>query len=116
MKKCRMMVALLMVAVVVLSLVGCTQKAALVGKWTYRESLWGISTETVYTFDKDGTGTISTLLGVDLVIDYTVDGDQLTINSNLFGVDSTEVYTFKVKGDTLTLVSGETTMQLTRAE
>lgn len=116
MKKMRAAVALLMVTVLVLAMTGCSQKAALVGQWSYKESLWGVATETIYTFEKDGSGTVSTLLGVDLVISYTVQEDQLTINSSVFGVDSTEVYTFTVKGDTLTLVASDKTMQLTRVK
>lgn len=116
MEKVRTVAVVLLVVALAMTLLGCSQKAALVGQWSYKESLWGVATETVYTFEKDGSGTVSTLLGVNLVISYTVEENQLTIHSSVFGVDSTEAYTFTVKGDTLTLVSSDKTMQLTRVK
>lgn len=116
MKKSKWIAVCLAMVMLLVVLCGCSSKNAMIGTWIQRESLLGIAMDTTYTFEKDGTGIIGTSIGANIIMTYTVEGDQLTIVYNLLGVENRTAYTFEIKNDTLTMVSGEETLHLSRVK
>ena len=114
MKKIRSIIAIAIVIAAAASLVSCLGKARLIGTWTNSASVLGVNVETSYTFRSDGTGSMSTALGVDISFTYEVSGGKLFITTNVFGADSTTEYTYSIKGSTLYLTSGGETTKLTK--
>ncbi|MBR6535459.1 MAG: hypothetical protein IKT65_07755 [Clostridia bacterium] len=98
----------------------CSCKSAeenIVGTWTNQTTVFGVVTENSYTFNEDGTGKSTTVLGVGLGFDYTIDGDMLTLKYSVFGIEaSTKNYTFKISGDKLTLNDGDETVTYTKKD
>ena len=90
-----------------LVLVSCGSNK-LVGTWTGSESAMGVSVETQFTFNEDGTGKLGTM-GVNVDFTYTASDGKLFITTEVFGVSDTTEYTYEIKGDTLTL-NGETVL------
>ena len=92
--------------VMAVSLAGCaalTEKA-IIGTWTSQTTVLGVVAETEYTFNEDGTGSLSTGgLGIGIAMNYTINEDKLTITTNTLGVQITTEYTFELDGDSLIL-------------
>jgi len=100
--------ALLIVAILVLC--ACSVELAIVGTWKNQTTVLGVVTETIYTFNDDGTGSKKTVLETDFT--YEVSGDKLTITTSVLGIESTEEYTVDVSWNELTLRSEEETITL----
>lgn len=115
MKKALSILAALMIFLCIFSSCSSNEKS-IIGKWTSQESFLGVVTETVYQFNEDGTGTMSTKLGVGIAMNYTISDNSLTITSNVLGLENTKVYTFTIEGNTLTLIDGDNTTVLTKSE
>ena len=108
----------LVLVVVISAFAACTPvEEKITGKWTYNETVLGIVTERAYVFNADGTGTApGELIGVAIPLDMTwsIEKDTLTIKKNIS--KEPEVYTFALKGETLTLTAADgTVMTLTKA-
>lgn len=97
--------AVILVLATVLSLASCSLQSKLVGTWK------GSANE--YTFNDDGTGTLSVPHGVGVPFKYTVEKDQLTITEDTV-LSEPKVYTATIKGDTLTLADSSETITLTK--
>ena len=107
---------LLLITVLLFSLVaGCGAQSKLVGTWEAETeaSILGVGIEIPFlsesvisfTFEKDGTGAMSTEMGaaaptVSRAYTYTVEEDQLTLT---YESGSVEEYTFTVEKDVLKL-------------
>lgn len=95
-------IAILLIAVMVLTLVACSAKSKLIGTWE--------NPYQTMTFHKDGTGTYTTLYGITSPMTYSVSGDKLTMTIDGVTVSGT----FKISGKTLTLDTGSRTMVFTK--
>lgn len=106
-------IALTLAAILMLAfLSGCSDAGKFVGSWEHTETAFGVSVTTTYTFEKDGTGKLSTMLGISADYTYKVEGGKLTLVTTVLGSSSTTVYTYKFSGDTLTITddSGDTVL------
>ena len=106
--------ALLCALAMLASLSSCFGKSRLVGTWTSSSSVLGMEVSTSYTFEKDGTGRMSTVLGIDVPFTYDVSGGSLFITSSVLGTQSTVEYSYKISGNTLYLTSDGETLALTK--
>ena len=100
---------LLAVLVVAISLCGCEalNEKRIVGTWTAETSVFGVVTETEYTFNEDGTGTMSTVLGIGIAINYTIDDDKIMINTDTPTLQMSTNYTYEFVDDTLVLTDSD---------
>lgn len=110
----RKVIAAALVVVIMLSLCACSPKQKILGTWSHQESVLGITTETIYTFNDDGTGVMSSL--VDISFTYTIDKDVLCITTSMFELSHTDTYTYAFDGDKLTLTGNNETLELTKVE
>lgn len=97
---------------------GCTPvEEKIVGKWTYTETVLGVVTERTYVFNADGTGTAPGEITGDLIpleMKWSVYENQITIEKSI--TKDPVIYTFELKGDTLTLTKADgTSVTMTRA-
>lgn len=107
MKLSKKLVAILLLAVMVVSLAACSSNS-IVGKWKFDH---GDGDYTIYEFKENGKLYGTFHYGGQVETDettYTVDGDKLTFE----GV----TYTFKVDGDKLQMTAGSATANLTRVK
>lgn len=90
----------------------------LIGTWSGDVELLGVTTSYEYTFNEDGTGKMTGVLGsTGVAFKYNIDdAGNLNITTSLLGVDSTKTYTYTVEKNTLTLTEGDTVITLTKAE
>lgn len=114
MKITRLLAAALALLLALTALSGCSNEKKLIGTWINQTETLGVVVETSYTFNENGSGSLTSALGVGLSFDYTVDGDNLTIVTSVLGIASTNVYTFSISGDTLTLTKDGTSTVLTK--
>ncbi len=102
---------ILVVVMTTVMLSSCTLPwQSVVGTWKREETILGVVTETTYVFNEDGTGTMTLVLDFDFT--YTIEGNQLTITTTTLGIESSEVYTYKRSGNTLTLTNDSETITL----
>ena len=94
-------------------------EAGIVGEWKMKpigDSGISMSLDIKYVFNKDGSGYIEAL-GEKVDISYSINGDQLTLTmADVNDVEQTETGLFKLKGDTLTLIDGEDTVEFERVK
>ncbi|MBR2867828.1 MAG: hypothetical protein IKB88_02020 [Clostridia bacterium] len=93
------------VCVLIVSFAGCTaiSEKLIVGEWTANTSILGVSTKTTYLFNEDGTGSISTVMGIEIAVDYTIDEETLIIITDTPALQKTFKYTYEFEDDTLVL-------------
>jgi len=90
----RKITAGLLLFVMMISLCACTiTEKAIVGTWKSQSSILGVVTETIYTFNEDGTGTKSNVLDVDFT--YAFSDEKLLITTSVLGVASTEEFSYE---------------------
>lgn len=135
MKKRRLLSLVMMLVLVSIMAIGCkdssksedetttaaAEKNDIVGAWSMNladaltdfedsenteDSEMYIDISFTYTFNEDGTGSISAL-GETIDFTYEIDDDQLSISMTYEGETETESGKFKVDGDTLTLYSSD---------
>ncbi len=87
----------------------------IVGTWKSQQTTLGVVTESSITFNADGTGSASGLLGITGNMNYVITEDYITLTYNVFGVESSATYQFVIDGDTLNLTKDATTVTYTRA-
>lgn len=98
-------------------LAGCSSyEEKIVGVWKSQKTTLGVVTETVYTFNEDGTGTTSGLLGVDLDMTYVITDSTITITyaSELLDIKTQSIFTYTLKKDTLVLTEGSESTTFTK--
>ena len=116
-----LLVALLML---VTALAACSPKMMIKGTWVKQDSVLGIVTETTYVFNEDGTGSMSTVLGIDIPMTYTIDSSKLTVKIDTIdvaedvleqlGIDYSIEYSYSIVGNKLTLSDGKKDMVFTK--
>lgn len=110
MKKLKKIMALMLVSVFVIAVYGCGDET-LTGTWTGKMAN---ETSVTYSFQDDGTGTY-TEGEIALSTSYKTEGNQLTLSIEFLGQTREETYTYKIKGNTMTLTSSdEETITLTK--
>lgn len=120
-KKLSFAAAFLMLA---LAVVSCSPQSMIKGTWVKQETVLGIVTETSYVFGDDGTGSMSTVLGIDIPMTYTIDSSKLTVKIDTFdvaenvleqlGIDYSVEYSYTIVGNKLTLNDGKKDMVFTK--
>lgn len=100
----------LLLVVLLLTLCSCAPEKSIVGTWKYQTTVLGVVTETVYTFNEDGTGTRSGVVTTDFT--YSFSDDTLLITTNLLGIEMTEEYTYDFGIDHLVLTDENNTIEL----
>lgn len=104
-------IALLLVAVMALSLFACaTPEEKILGSWKHQSSVLGVVTETTYTFNEDGTGSKTNVLEVKFT--YAITEDKLLITTSVLGIENTEEYAYEFKGEELVLTGEKETLTL----
>ena len=106
---------LLLAALLIMALTSCTL-GGVVGSWKNETEILGFAAETVYTFEKDGTGHYSTILGVDVDFTYTLEDGILTITTHVLGLSHSNEYEYSRKGDTLTLIRDESSVTMIKVD
>ena len=109
------LLAAILVLALLLGACGKITPARLKGTWTGETNILGVVTKTEYTFNEDGTGTISGALGIGVAMHYTVEGDTLTVVTDTAILSQTMVYTVAIEDGALVLTDekGEA-LRLTR--
>ncbi|MBQ8830763.1 MAG: hypothetical protein IJ017_04120 [Oscillospiraceae bacterium] len=81
----------------------------LVGTWTRQYTVLGVVSEDKFVFNEDGTGTMTTVLGIDVDMTYTAEDGKLVITVNTLGLETEVEYTYDFeKGNLLLTADGET--------
>jgi len=107
MKKLSLLLVVLMLASTVLvSCSGDSTTNSIIGEWEATQSIEGVELKIGMTFNEDGTMTTSSM-GISVDGTYSISGDKITVKMTVAGIESTEVNTFRVEGDKLTIVSEE---------
>ncbi len=93
-------------------LVSCGGKS-IVGKWKVEED--GI--EMVYTFEKDGKGSVD-MMGISADITWEEKDGKLTMSMSMFGETETvfEGAEYKIDGDTLSITYADETLEMKKVE
>ncbi len=117
MKKAISLVLIFVLVLAAFASCGSPEKK-LIGTWKGDVELLGVTTSYEYTFNEDGTGKMTGVLGsTGVAFDYSIGEDgKLNVTTKLLGVESTKTYTYTVEKNTLTLTEGETVITLTKAE
>ena len=113
MKKFKKLVAAVLVSVMALGLVACggsSSKNSLPGTWGSADE----SSSTQYTFNEDGTGTVTVGTGITLNLTYTTDGNKLSISMNYLGSEQKDEYTYEIKDGKLILTNSSGTTEYSK--
>ena len=94
-------IAILLIAVMILTFAACAAKNRLIGTW-------GDGHQSI-TFKKDGSG-VFTENRIDYPMTYSVEGDVLTMTID----GETETCSFRIEGNTLILKTRYETIEFTR--
>ena len=100
----------LVVLMLICVLASCGQKSV-VGTWTRQYTVLGVVTEDKFVFNEDGTGTMTTILGIDLDMTYTAEDGELIVTVNTLGVETDITYSYKFEKGNLILTSGGETLE-----
>ena len=117
MKKAISLVLIFVLVLAAFASCGSPEKK-LIGTWKGDVEVLGVTTSYEYTFNEDGTGKMTGVLGsTGVAFDYSIGEDgKLNVTTKLLGVESTKTYTYTVEKNTLTLTEGETVITLTKAD
>lgn len=111
----RKIISCLMLVLLVFGMCACSSpEESIVGTWTSRNTVLGIVTETVYTFNEDGTGTKSNVLDIDFT--YAFSEEKLSITTTTFGIEITEEYSYEFKDSKLVLTGENDTISLEKVK
>lgn len=109
----------LVLAVVVLvcsfAMTACTKpEEEIIGTWKAQQVTLGVVTESVITFNADGTGSVTGLWNITGNINYVMAEEYLTMTYNVLGIENSVTYQFTIEDDTLNLTKDATTVTFTR--
>lgn len=109
----------LVLIMVLCALSGCAVKPekAIIGTWTGSKDILIGTAEYSFTFNEDGTGSMSTpgiSLGVEMK--YTITDNNLSIVTTVLGISQTNNYTMEFTENTLVLTGDDGAIVLTKAE
>ena len=86
----------------------------IVGTWTGEQNILGVVAKYAFTFNEDGTGTMTAALDIGVAMTYTIEDDKLNITTSVLGISNTKTYTFTFEGDQLILTEDENRIVLTK--
>lgn len=110
MKTAKRLVSLVAALVMVMSLVACGSNSEFVGTWECTTEANGQSITTRYEFKSNGDCVMS-VAGLTIECEYETDGDKLIFSIEVLGVETTEEWTYKIDGNTMTLTKdGQSTV------
>ena len=113
MKNFKKLVAAVLVSLMTLALVACggsSSKNSLPGTWESSDD----SSSTQYTFNEDGTGTVSVGTGITLNLTYATDGNKLSVSMTYLGSEQKDEYTYEIKDGKLVLTNSSGTTEYSR--
>lgn len=111
----RKILAVALLIVMLLGLCACTAlEKSIVGTWKNQSTVLGIVTETIYTFNEDGTGSKTNIVSVSFT--YSFSEEKLLITTSTLGIENTEEYTFDFKGNKLVLTGERDTIELEKVK
>lgn len=93
----------------------CGEKSV-VGTWTRQYTVMGVVTEDKFVFNEDGTGTMTTILGIDIDMTYTAEDGELVVIVTTLGVDTDIKYSYAIEKGKLLLTSGGETMEFEKQD
>lgn len=97
--------------------VNSIDEARIEGSWVSQTKIIsGIVTETTLTFDEDGEGTISTLLGLKIPMTYSLDDGMITIVANTSLLQKSFEFDYELKMDELVIITSDETVVFERVE
>lgn len=99
----KVVATLLLMAMALMFCFCAVPEKSIVGEWTSKVTVLGVVTETTYTFNDDGTGSISNVL--DIAFTYAFEDEKLVMTMSILGMESSIEYDYSFKGDTLVLTS-----------
>ena len=105
----------LIVVCVLTVFAACTKpEKKILGTWTGEENVLGVVAKYSFTFNENGTGSMTAALDVGVAMTYTIDGDKLSITTAILGISNTKTYTYAFEDDHLILNDGENQITLTK--
>lgn len=114
MKKVISVLVILCLALTVFTACAPKPEKAIVGTWKGQVTLLGVSSNVEYTFNENGSGVMTSAIGVGIAMNYTIDETSLTVTTDTPLLQKTYTYTYAFDSDTLTLTDSDGTMTLTK--
>ena len=111
MKKALSVIIILCIVLTAFSACAPKPEKAILGTWKGQVTVLGVSTNVEYTFNENGSGVMTTELGVGIAMNYTITDTALTVTPLL---QKSFTYTYAFDGDTLTLTDANGSMTLTK--
>lgn len=111
----KVMSVVLVVLCVLTLFSGCANpEKKIIGTWNGEENVLGVVAKYSFTFNEDGTGSMTAALDIGVAMTYTIEDDKLNITTSILGINNTKTYTYAFEGDQLLLTEGDTTIMLTK--
>lgn len=98
---------LILSLLLLLSACGAISELRLQGTWQGEIEVLGFTTKTEFLFNEDGSGSMTSALGIGIAMEYTLEDDQLTIVTKTPVLQTTLRYTIAFEGDVLHLIDEE---------
>lgn len=114
MKKALSIIVILCVVLTAFAACAPKPEKAILGTWECKAGILGISTDLEYTFNEDGSGNMTTELGVGVAMNYIINDTSLTITTDTPLLQKSFTYTYAFDGDMLTLTDSDRTITLTK--
>ena len=106
MKKALSVIVILCIVLTAFAACAPKPEKAILGTWKGQVTVLGVSTNVEYTFNENGSGVMTTELGVGIEMNYTITDTAL--------LQKSFTYTYAFDGDTLTLTDANGSMTLTK--
>ncbi len=114
MKKAISIVMILCFALTLFTACAPKPEKAIIGTWKGQVTLLGVSSNVEYTFNENGSGVMTSAIGVGIAMNYTIDETAITVTTDTPLLQKTYTYTYAFDGDTLALTDSDGTMTLTK--
>lgn len=114
MKKTVSVILVLCLALTLLAACAPKPEKAILGTWSGQVTLLGLSSNVEYTFNENGSGVMTSAVGVGIAMNYTIDESVLTVTTDTPLLQKTYTYTYEFGDDTLSLTDSDGTMVLTK--
>ena len=112
MKKALSVIVILCIVLTAFAACAPKPEKAILGTWKGQVTVLGVSTNVEYTFNENGSGVMTTELGVGIAMNYT--DTALTVTTDTPLLQKSFTYTYAFDGDTLTLTDANGSMTLTK--
>ena len=109
MKKALSVIVILCIVLTAFAACAPKPEKAILGTWKGQVTVLGVSTNVEYTFNENGSGVMTTELGVGIAMN-----SALTVTTDTPLLQKSFTYTYAFDGDTLTLTDANGSMTLTK--